>query len=60
MTATGTIDAIDLAPENVQMIQAWAQRGEFACPVAAQVGGITALPYAGGKFDAARMKWSTT
>lgn len=52
LMAQGTIEAIDLAPENVQMIQARAQRGEFACPVTAQVGGITALPYADASFDA--------
>ena len=52
VTATGAIEAIDLAPENVQMLQARAQGGEFACPVAAQVGGITALPFADQRFDA--------
>jgi arsenite methyltransferase len=52
VAAEGSIEAVDIDPENVHMIQARAQSGEFACPVTAQVAALTSLPYDDNQFDA--------
>lgn len=49
---TGRVTALDLAPENVTAVRARADVGGLACPVTAEVGGVTALPFADGTFDA--------
>jgi arsenite methyltransferase len=46
---TGEIHALDLAPEHVDAI---AKNRSYACPIVAEVGDITALPYDGDRFDA--------
>jgi arsenite methyltransferase len=48
----GKVSAIDLAPENVQVIEARAQQSGWVAPVEAQVGNMLDLPYAGQSFDA--------
>lgn len=48
----GKVSALDLAPENVQVIEARAQQSRWVAPVAAQVGSILDLPYADQSFDA--------
>lgn len=50
--AEGRIEALDLTPENVEAIQGMIASGQFACPVSARTGDITALPYETGTFDA--------
>src|SRR5205823_5609053 len=52
VAAEGCIEAVDIDPENVQVIQARAQSGEFACLVTAQVAALTSLPYDDNRFDA--------
>ncbi len=48
---TGHIDAIDLAPENVQMIQNRANSGEYAAPVVAREASLFELPFKDNSFD---------
>jgi arsenite methyltransferase len=48
----GIIHSIDLAPENVNMIQSRAHSGEFACSVKSQVASVTSLPFKDNTFDA--------
>ncbi|MFO7631071.1 MAG: class I SAM-dependent methyltransferase [Chloroflexota bacterium] len=50
--STGTLDAIDLAPENVVAIRQRATANGFNCPITAQTGSVTALPFDDGTFDA--------
>lgn len=45
----GEIHALDLAPEHVDAI---ARNRNYACPIIAKVGDITALPYDSDRFDA--------
>lgn len=49
---TGQIDALDLAPENVEHVEELQSQGVYGCPVAAQVGTITKVPYEDNTFDA--------
>jgi ubiquinone/menaquinone biosynthesis C-methylase UbiE len=49
---TGQVSAIDLAPENVAMVEKRAQQSGWPAPVAARVGKRLALPYADQSFDA--------
>lgn len=49
---TGKITALDLAPENVAIVEQRATAGHFACTVEARVGAITQLPFADNSFDA--------
>ncbi|PZM14837.1 class I SAM-dependent methyltransferase [Rhizobium tubonense] len=48
----GHIEALDLARENVEAIERLIANQQFACPVSARTGDITALPYEAGTFDA--------
>ena len=48
----GTIDAIDLAPENISVLETRAAAEKWTTPVTAQVGNILNLPYADSAFDA--------
>ncbi|MFZ4658669.1 MAG: class I SAM-dependent methyltransferase [Caldilineaceae bacterium] len=50
--AAGQISAIDLAPENVQVVEGRARQSGWPAPVVAQAGSILALPYADQSFDA--------
>lgn len=49
---TGDVAAIDLAPENVAAVRGRVADWGLACPVAVEVGSLTALPYPEGHFDA--------
>lgn len=48
----GHIEALDLAPENIQAIEALIADRRFACPIRTRIGDITALPYEARAFDA--------
>jgi len=50
--ATGKVSAIDLAPENVQVVEQRARQSSWPAPVVAQSGSILALPYTNQSFDA--------
>lgn len=47
----GQIDALDLAPENVQRIQQRIDLGQFSSSVVARVGSVIDLPYDDNVFD---------
>lgn len=49
---TGQVSAIDLAPENIGVVEKRAQQSGWPAPVAARVGDILALPYEDQSFDA--------
>ena len=49
---TGSIDAIDLAPENIATLEKRAQREKWVAPVTGKVGSIASLPYDDNTFDA--------
>ena len=49
---TGSIEAIDLATENIEFVSARAASGEIECPLGAQVGPVTKLPFPDDTFDA--------
>jgi arsenite methyltransferase len=48
---SGQITAIDLAPENIEAVNAMAESDRLSCPVDAKVCDITALPFADNHFD---------
>ena len=48
----GHIEALDLAPENVEAIEGLIASQQLACPISARTGDMTALPYEAGTFDA--------
>jgi SAM-dependent methyltransferase len=48
----GQVDAIDLAPENVQVVTARTAQSQWCTPVTTRVGSILTLPYADQSFDA--------
>ena len=48
---SGQIDAIDLAPENIERVKTDQDKNVFACQVKAQLGTITDLPYEDDQFD---------
>ena len=50
--ATGSIDAIDLASENIAVLKGRSAVENWKSPVTARVGSITDLPYDDGSFDA--------
>ena len=49
---SGRIVALDIAPENVELVRERAAAGHFACPVEPKVGSLLQLPFADGEFDA--------
>ena len=48
----GHISAIDLAPENIEVVETLVNSGRFDCSVEARTGEVTALPYQDNRFDA--------
>lgn len=48
----GKVSAVDLAPENVQVVEARASQSQWPAPVSARVGNILNLPYENQSFDA--------
>ena len=50
--ATGHIAALDLAPENVDLVRKRMAIGEFSCAVAPRQGSLLQLPYTDDSFDA--------
>ncbi|WP_166395593.1 class I SAM-dependent methyltransferase [Rubrobacter marinus] len=48
----GSVHALDLAPENVRLVEERRVSGELPRLVEARVGALTELPYADGSFDA--------
>ncbi|MGI8690257.1 MAG: class I SAM-dependent methyltransferase [Thermomicrobiales bacterium] len=49
---TGRIAALDLAPDNIAIVERRVTDGEMATPVEARVGSVLALPYDDATFDA--------
>lgn len=49
---TGHINAIDLAPENVEQTNALIKSKPLACPIETKLGNLTTLPYEDNQFDA--------
>ncbi len=49
---SGSIAAIDLAPENAAMAEERAREWRLSCPVEVRVGSVAALPYPDDAFDA--------
>ncbi|HUG14876.1 MAG TPA: methyltransferase domain-containing protein, partial [Thermomicrobiales bacterium] len=49
---TGSIAALDLAPDNIAALEGRLAASPLPCPVEARVGSITDLPYADDTFDA--------
>jgi ubiquinone/menaquinone biosynthesis C-methylase UbiE len=52
LAPNGLIHAIDLAPENVAMIQQRAAANSFTCPLTARTGNLIKLPFEDDSFDA--------
>ena len=50
--ASGQIQALDLAPENVALVESQQKQGAYTCPVTVRVGSIVTLPYEDDTFDA--------
>jgi len=48
----GKVSAIDLAPENIDIVEERASQGRWSAPADARVGTILDLPYADKSFDA--------
>jgi ubiquinone/menaquinone biosynthesis C-methylase UbiE len=48
----GHISAIDLAPENIERVDALVENSQFPCAVDTRVGNLTSLPYEDNRFDA--------
>jgi arsenite methyltransferase len=48
----GRLSALDLAPDNVALVERRLTGGQFPCPVEARVGNVLDLPYADDSFDA--------
>lgn len=49
---TGSIVALDIAPENVSLVSERLATWNLPCPVEPKVGSLTALPFPDGAFDA--------
>jgi arsenite methyltransferase len=50
--STGAITALDLAPDNVAVVERRVTDWDLAAPVEARTGSVTGLPYADDAFDA--------
>jgi arsenite methyltransferase len=50
--ARGHICALDLAPENIERVDALVENSQFPCAVDTRVGNLTSLPYEDNRFDA--------
>lgn len=50
--AGGKVSAVDIAPENVAIVEANARAGKYACQVEAKASNVTLLPYKDQTFDA--------
>jgi len=48
----GHIEALDLAPENIEAIESLIADQQFPCPISTRTGDMTALPQEAGTFDA--------
>ncbi len=49
---SGSVAALDLAPENIALVEERLAAWLLPCPVSAETGGVTALPYPDATFDA--------
>lgn len=49
---SGNITALDMAPENIKRVKTLVNSGQLICPVIAEVGDVTSLPYEDDSFDA--------
>ena len=49
---SGHISAFDLAPENIEVVDALVEAGKFACSIETKIGNATVLPYEDNTFDA--------
>lgn len=49
--STGHICAYDLAPENIEIVEALIGNRPFPCAIETRVGNLTSLPYADNHFD---------
>lgn len=50
--STGRITALDLAPENIAIVEQRIAEGQFVCPIDTKLSTITELPFADDTFDA--------
>ena len=50
--SNGHISAFDLAPENIERVEALVENKEFPCAMDTRVGNLTSLPYEDDRFDA--------
>jgi SAM-dependent methyltransferase len=48
----GSVEALDLAPENVAAVEDRRRSWQSACPLHVRLGSVLALPYAASQFDA--------
>lgn len=49
--STGHISAYDLAPENIERVDALVENRQFPCSIETRVGNLTSLPYEDNRFD---------
>ena len=50
--SSGHISALDLAPENIEVVENLVNSGRIDCSVAVKVGEVTSLPFEDDSFDA--------
>jgi arsenite methyltransferase len=50
--STGSIAVLDLAPDNVALVERRMSGWNLSCPVKARIGSVVDLPYPDGAFDA--------
>lgn len=49
--SNGHISAVDLAPENIERVDALVENKQFPCSIETRVGNLTSLPYEDNRFD---------